>query len=78
VQVPMVFRGGCSLVFSLGDLDRVEYVILKNIKSFDRFSRQQAYMSGENDQGAIPVSSLYADQRHGATLDFNLLHRTGA
>jgi hypothetical protein len=75
VQVPMVFRGGCSLVFSLGDLDRVEYVILKNIKSFERFKRQQAYMSGDGEEGSVPVSSLYSDQSHGPMLNFSLLHR---
>ena len=38
----MVFRGGCSLIFSLGNLNTVEYVILKNIKSYERFQRQVA------------------------------------
>ena len=33
----MIFRGGCSLILSLGDLNRVEYVIVKNIKSYGRF-----------------------------------------
>jgi hypothetical protein len=75
VRMPMVFRGGCSLIFSLGDLNTVEYVILKNIRSYDRFSRQVAYMSGEGDDGAVPAASLYADTNRGATLRFNLLHR---
>ena len=56
----MVFRGGCSLILSLGDLNTVEYVILKNIKSYDRFCRQAAYVNGEDPEGAAPSRSLYA------------------
>ena len=56
----MVFRGGCSLIFNLGNLNTVEYVILKNIKSYERFQRQAAYLNGETD-GATPSASLYAD-----------------
>ena len=72
---PMVFRGGCSLVFSLGDLNTVEYVIVKNIRSYDRFCRQAAYLNGEDPAGAQPSPSLYADDDRDSRLHFNLLHR---
>ena len=36
----MVFRGGCSLILSFGNLNRVEYVIVKSIKSYDRYQQQ--------------------------------------
>jgi len=71
----MVFRGGCSLIFSLGDLNTVEYVILKNIKSYDRFCRQSAYMNGEDSGAAAPSASLYANDDRDWRLHFNLLHR---
>jgi hypothetical protein len=74
-QKQMVFRGGCSLIFSLGDLNMVEYVILKNIKSYDRFLRQAAYMNGEDPDSAAPSESLYAGDDRDWRLNFSLLHR---
>ena len=70
----MVFRGGCSLIFNLGDLNTVEYVILKNIKSYERFQRQAAYLNGEDPDGAAPSASLYAADDRDSRLRFNLLH----
>ena len=55
----MVFRGGCSLILSLGNLNRVEYVIVKNIKSYDRYQEQVDYMNG--DTGTPLAVSPYAD-----------------
>jgi hypothetical protein len=69
----MVFRGGCSLIFSLGDLNTVEYVILKNIKSYERFRRQAAYLNGDED-GPAPLSSTYADDGRSPHIRFDLLH----
>lgn len=73
---PMVFRGGCSVLLSLGDLNTVEYVIVKNIKSYDRFRRQAAYMRGDPDMPAAAPASMYADDDRAWRLDFNLLHRS--
>lgn len=70
----MVFRGGCSLIFNLGDLNTVEYVILKNIKSYERFQRQAAYLNGDDPDGAMPSASLYAADDRDSRLRFNLLH----
>lgn len=76
VVEPMVFRGGCSIILSLGNLNAVEYVILKDIRSYDRYCRQVAYVKGEDCEGASPPSaSLYADDSRDRRLDFNLLHR---
>lgn len=72
---PMVFRGGCSLILSLGSLNTVEYVILKNIKSYERFCQQAAYINGENENAAAQSTSLYADDDRDWRLNFNLLHR---
>ena len=72
---PMVFRGGCSLIMSLGSLNSVEYVIQKNIRSFDRFTRQAAYVRGEGPQAALRAS-MYEDDDRDWRLDFALLHRT--
>jgi hypothetical protein len=69
----MIFRGGCSIILNLGDLNTVEYVILKNIKSYDRFRRQAAYVNGDNADGA-PTASMYADDDREWRLNFNLLH----
>ena len=70
----MVFRGGCSLILSLGSLSVVDHAIVKNIKSYDRFLKQAAYARGEEEGGAAR-SSLYADDDRDWRLNFNLLHR---
>lgn len=70
----MVFRGGCSLLLTLGNLNTVEYVVMKNIKSHHRFLRQAQYQRGELPGGA-PSSSMYADDDRPWRMDFNLLHR---
>jgi hypothetical protein len=75
VRKPMVFRGGCSLILSLGNLNTVEYVIVKNIRSYDRFCAQAAYLNGEDESGAAPSESLYANDDREWQLHFNLLHR---
>jgi len=74
VRKMMWFRGGCSLILSLGSLNTVEYVIQKNIRSYRRFCKQAAYMRGETD-GAAPSMSLYADEERPWRLNFNLLHQ---
>jgi hypothetical protein len=71
---PMVFRGGCSLILSLGNLNSVEFVIQKNIKSYGRFQRQAAYLSGEDARGS-ESSSLYDDDDRDWRIDFALLHQ---
>jgi hypothetical protein len=71
----MVFRGGCSLLLTLGKLSTVEYVVMKNIKSHHRFLNQAKYQRGELPGGA-PSSSMYADDDRPFQLDFNLLHHS--
>ncbi len=71
----MVFRGGCSMILSLGNLNAVEYVILKDVKGYDRFCRQERYLTGEDQNAASPPPSLYSDDDRSWRLDFNLLHR---
>ena len=70
----MIFRGGCSLILSLGKLNAVEFAIQKNIKSYRRFSKQAEYLRGESE-GAAPAASLYANDDRPWQLDFSLLHR---
>lgn len=70
----MVFRGGCSLILSLGNLNLVEYVVLKSIKSYRRFCRQASYVNGEDETVAARSSPLYAGDREWQ-INFNLLHR---
>jgi hypothetical protein len=72
---PMIFRGGCSIILSLGNLNSVEYVITKDIKSYDRFRRQVAYMRGEDGDAGPPPASTYAGDDRDWQLRFNLLHR---
>lgn len=69
----MRFRGGCSLILSLGNLNVVEFAVQKHIKSYKRLLRQMQFMNGETD--AAPASmSLYEDERRSARINFNLLH----
>jgi hypothetical protein len=73
VPEPMEFRGGASLILSLGRLNEVEYVVVKNIRSYDRFREQVAFLRGES--GPVPrAAAMYADRR-ATRIDFNLLHR---
>lgn len=72
---PMVFRGGASLILNLGNLNTVEYVVVKNIRSHDRFREQAAYLNGE-DTGAPLRVSPYADDERPRHIDFRLLHHT--
>ncbi|HEV7403025.1 MAG TPA: hypothetical protein VGO11_08875 [Chthoniobacteraceae bacterium] len=72
---PMVFRGGCTLILSLGKLNEVEYIIVKGITSYRRFREQADYLNGVDDAGAIPATALYSDGSHDPRLNFNLLHR---
>jgi hypothetical protein len=70
---PMVFRGGASLILSLGRLNEVEYVVVKNIRSYERFCEQVAFLRGES--GPVPrAAAMYGDTR-ATRIDFNLLHR---
>lgn len=73
-QMIMFFRGGCSLILSLGNLNSVEYVVVKNIKSHRRFLRQSQYQRGEVAGGSTS-GSMYANDDRPYRLDFNLLHR---
>jgi hypothetical protein len=72
----MVFRGGCSILLKLGDLNTVEYVILKDIKSYDRYCKQVAYRNGEDADAVPSSSSMYANDDRDWRLNFNLLHRS--
>lgn len=70
----MTFRGGSTLIFSLGALNTVDLVIQKNIRSFRRFEIQRKYLRGEGD--SVPPSlSAYADPERSTELDFSLLHQ---
>lgn len=74
VRRTMVFRGGSSLILSLGNLNTVEYVVVKNIRSYDRFREQAAYLHGDGAAAPLRVSPYEDDQRP-PRIDFNLLHR---
>ena len=71
---PMVFRGGSSLIFNLGNLNTVDYVIVKNITSYDRFRAQAEYLNGETDVAPLAASTYEGDDRS-PRIRFNLLHR---
>ena len=47
---------------------------VKNIRSYERFTEQVAYMKGES-HGTPPGVSPYADDARPARIDFNLLHQ---
>jgi hypothetical protein len=68
----LVFRGGCSLILSLGTLNEVEYIVVKRITSFRRFAAQLAYVTGETDSAT--AFNSYADRRD-RRINFRLLHQ---
>ena len=67
-----VFRGGCSLILSLGTLNEVEYIVVKRITSFRRFKAQLAYLTGETENAT--AFNAYADRRD-RRINFRLLHQ---
>jgi hypothetical protein len=68
-----VYRGGCSIIFSLGSLSEVDFVVRKDIRSETRLRRQIDYQTGDTNMAAAR-SSVYTDDAS-RNLDFNLLHR---
>jgi hypothetical protein len=68
----MTFRGGCSLILSLGSLASADYVVRKNIKSYRRFRDQLEYLTGGGE--VQPQLDVYADARE-RRINFSLLHR---
>lgn len=75
VRKRMIFRGGCSMILSLGSLNTVEFVIQKNIKSYRRFDNQAKYLNGEDVSAPAQSMSMYADDDRDWRINFNLLHR---
>lgn len=69
----MTFRGGCTLLFSLGDLNKIDLVVQKNIKSFRRYEEQRDYLLGDAGPQPTTISTYDADER-ARTINFNLLH----
>ncbi len=76
-RLPMAFRGGASLVLTLGETSTVDYAVIKNIRSHDRFLDQVAYVTGRAP-GGIAAASPYVDDRRGRRLDFTRMHRAGS
>ncbi len=73
--VPMIFRGGCSLILSLGDFNKAEYAVVKDIRSYDRFAEQASYVRGDDARHELGIASVYDDDsRRPWALDFELLH----
>lgn len=79
VKVPLrgkekiVFRGGCMLILSLGNLRKVEYVILKNIRSQRRFDMQVAYQKSQEDF-SMNLSTYQSEQMDPQDISFKQLH----
>jgi hypothetical protein len=73
-RVPMAFRGGASLVLTLGELSTVDYAVIKNVRSHERFLDQVAYVTGRTP-GGIAAASTYVETRRGRRIDFTRLHR---
>ncbi len=48
-KTEIVFRGGCMLILSLDNLNRVEYAITKNVRSQRRFKQQIEFQLGSED-----------------------------
>lgn len=70
----MVFRGGSSIIMSLGSTEEVEFVVQKNIKSYARFSAQVNYQRGDVP-GGPEDSSMYAQDGHPARISFMRIHQ---
>jgi len=75
VKKVMTFRGGATLIFSLGALNTVDLVVQKNIKSFRRFDNQRKYMRGESNSAPHAISPYVDDSGPSWQLDFSLLHQ---
>jgi hypothetical protein len=67
------FRGGCTIILSLGNLQQIEFVISKNIRSQFRFDHQMEYQQGGEDFSM--GLTTYADNTgDNCDLNFKQLH----
>ncbi|MBL7856350.1 MAG: hypothetical protein JNM57_01575 [Cyclobacteriaceae bacterium] len=63
----IVFRGGSTIILSLGNMKEVEYAITKNLKSQRRFEYQTAFQHADED-----YSMNLATYQHGPDDNFDL------
>ncbi len=73
-QRTMKFRGGCTLVLRSGADINIEYIVRKNLKSFERFERQRKYQFEEPDN-VVALASTYDNPAPPSTLNFKHLHK---
>lgn len=70
----VVFRGGCTLILSLGNLQKVEYAIIKNIRSQRRFNKQVKFMESQEDISMNLATYKPEQQEDMLDLNFKQLH----
>lgn len=70
----IVFRGGCSLILSLGNLKKLEYAIVKNVRSQRRFNQQMAFQQSEQDYSLNAITYQQESTNGNHDLDFKFLH----
>jgi len=67
------FRGGCTMILSLGNLQKIEFAIVKNIRSQFRFEQQVKYqLSGEDL--SMGLTTYNGSDDNSSNLNFKFLH----
>jgi len=68
------FRGGCTIILSMEEDDRIEYLIYKRIQSERRFLRQLAFQLGTDSEKGIQQHSVYEEENPFGDVEFQHLH----
>lgn len=69
----IIFRGGCMLILSLGNLKKVEYAIIKNVQSQRRFNKQIEFQQASEDF-SMNLSTYQPENHERNDLSFKQLH----
>lgn len=73
VYEDIIFRGGCTIILSFGNLNEVEYVITKNIRSQRRFDYQLEFQHSGEDY-SMGLTTYKAGSAEKFDLNFKHLH----
>ena len=70
----LIFRGGCTIILSLSDLNQVEFTIAKNVLSQHRFDQQMEFQTRGQDFSMNLATYNYGRKNNQTDLSFKNLH----
>jgi carbonic anhydrase len=70
----LIFRGGCTIILSLSDLNKVEFTIAKNVLSQRRFDQQMEFQNSGQDLSMNLSTYNFGGKNNQTDLSFKNLH----